>query len=108
MINIDLEYLKLMNSSKNNLDKPGLYNIPLQPLDIGLLREVINPSYIEWINRNILVNRPLVRFKENLLDVPKLGGGLKRIGWKDNSIIAYNAYLTLKPIEQLIRKRNKA
>ena len=106
--NLDLESMNLKFSIKNNLDKQALCNIPLKPLDINLLREVIRPGYLEWINRNILLDDPSIRFKESLMNVPKLGGMLKRIGWRDNSIIAYNAYLTLKPIEYLIRKRNKA
>jgi hypothetical protein len=37
---------------------------------------------------------------------PKSGGLLRRLGRKDVKLTAYLSYLTLRPLEVLIRKRN--
>ena len=62
----------------------------------------------EWVNRNVSLHNPLNRFVNDLGHVPGLRGLMRRAGWKDKTLMAYNAYLTLKPIQYLLQKRNKS
>lgn len=100
---IYMEDLGLKINKANQLDLNALCRHPLQPLDINLLREVIKPSYVEWINRNIKMSSN--RLTRRLLYTRKIGEALRILGLKDKTLVAYNAYNTLKPIESLIKKR---
>ncbi len=105
---LDIESMGLGSSKKNSLNHQAMLRVPLKPLDPSLLREVIRVEYIEWINRNIS-NRSfslLSNSKIFLLNVRKVGGVLRRLGVTDSKLQAYCAYLTLKPIENAIRRRN--
>ena len=102
---LDLENMGLKVDHSNVLDLQALLRNPLQPLDIGILREVVQPSYIEWINRNVRNFLPQSILRK-LLQIKIVGGAL-RLGFKNEVWRAYNAYVVLKPIETLIRKRKK-
>lgn len=101
---LDVENMKLKVAQENVLDLQGLHRISVQPLDKELLREVVQPNYINWINRNVRESLPL-SILEKLLQIRKVGGVLRRLGLKNETLRAYNAYLVLKPIESLIRKK---
>jgi len=105
---LDVESLDLQYSKKNTLDKRAMYNVPLQPLHAKLLSELFRPAYIEWINKHIRPTNNIRDFIDTMLYYPKIGGLLKRMGVEDEKLKAYNAYLTLKPIETLIIKRNNS
>ena len=102
---LDLNSMGLHAAQQNTLDLQALRRIPLQPLDINLLKEVINPNYVKWINENAVApSRSLVY----LLNVRKVGGALRRLGFNtDKQLKAYSAYLVLLPIEKLLQNRKK-
>lgn len=102
-----LEDMALGGLNINTLHLQALKLGPLPPLDVDILREVIQVDYIRWVNRSLegesFLNLHLKRF----LGTPKLGGALKRLGIKKDPFrIPYFVYLTLKPIETLLCKRN--
>ena len=103
---LDVENMGLKVEKRNVLDLQGLRRIPVQPLDVGILREVVQPTYVEWINRNVRQSLPQ-SILSKMLQIRKVGGALRRLGFKKETLRAYNAYLVLKPIETLIRKRKK-
>ncbi|MGN6417404.1 MAG: hypothetical protein ACTHMC_07930 [Pseudobacter sp.] len=105
---LDVESLGLNYTKKNSLDRRALYQVPLKPLDQQLLRELINPQYVEWINKHILPTSNLRDWLDKMTYYPKVGGLLRRMGVRDEKLRAYNAYITLKPLETLLTKRNKA
>ncbi|MGY6529569.1 MAG: TylF/MycF/NovP-related O-methyltransferase [Cyanobacterium sp.] len=76
---LDLESMNLQRSTQNNLNYQAMCKMPVKPLDVKLLAEVVNPQYVHSIN--------------NYLQEKHLG--------------AYCAYLTLKPIENAIKKRQE-
>jgi hypothetical protein len=110
-VGLDLESMNLQATHQNTLDLQALSMIPVKPLDVNLLKEVIKPDYVEWINRNLL-NQSLnwtEKVQCRLLHVSKVGGALRRLGITDNKsrqLEAYNAYIVLLPIEKLLRRRN--
>ena len=107
---LDLESMNLKVTLQNTLDLQALRRIPVTPLDVGVLREVVRSEYVKWINRN-LANRPFAWTESalnRLLRVRKVGGALRRMGLvvTNRQTDAYNAYVVLLPIEKLLKRRN--
>jgi hypothetical protein len=113
---INLEDMNLRADYRNVLDLNAFIKIQPKPLNISILKEIINPNYLEWINLKLSINYFKIFFDNTifkLLFVPKIGGLMRRIGFKSNHynynnelLKAYNAYLTIKPIENLLIRRN--
>ena len=89
----------------------ALRRVPLRPLDEVLLSEVVRPEYVRWANRNVSW-RGL--WSEGL-EYTKGVRGLRRVtqlartqGLANKRTEAYYAYLTLWPIESLLRRRDQA
>jgi len=103
---IDLESMDLPHDPGNRLDLDAIQVDPPRPLDAKLLSEVIDPRYVEWINRSYPGNSLSIRMTKRVLATR----GWRRLGkWldlTDPQLPAYNAYLTLRPIENLLRRRN--
>jgi hypothetical protein len=106
---LDLESMNLKGSAENTLDLQAMRQIPVKPLDGNLLREVVQPNYVEWINNRVRYAWQ-EKITERLLHVPGARGLLKRLGFSNDvgRRKAYNAYCVLLPIENLLRKRNLA
>jgi polyphenol oxidase-like protein/asparagine synthase len=101
-----VEQMHLKVKHENSIALQATRTRPLPPLDPLILREVISPAYVEWINRTI---RPLPT-KDLLWRVARVKGVrglLFRAGVSDQRTKAYNAYMTLKPIESLLQQRER-
>jgi asparagine synthetase B (glutamine-hydrolysing) len=108
---VDLESERTSGDWRNTLNFQAMRRVPLRPLDVALLREVIKPECVRWVNRSV-----------GLLGLPS--EALWRLSWKpgfrraakalaptgiaDSRLTAYCAYLTLKPIEALLQRRDLA
>ena len=104
-----IEGMNLKCDYSNSLNRYGILCHPLKPLGTNILREVIHPRYIEWINQIVREIPEPNRIIQRMLNTPKVGGVLRKIGIKpiDPFVQAYSAYLTLKPIENLLKKRRR-
>jgi hypothetical protein len=103
---LDLEALSLRASPKNSLDLQALRYVPLLPLDSRRLAEVVRPEYVEWINRQLQQNGRMWNMLWRSLPRGSLGKALAKCGLRDQRLEAYAAYMTLRPIEKLIRRRD--
>lgn len=109
-VGIDLESMNLKATYQNTLDMQGLRRIPVKPLNMNLLKEVVKQDYLEWINKN-LKTQPFYSKRKiinSLLNVREVGGALRTLGLKEKEDVqlkAYYAYLVLLPIEKLLRQR---
>jgi hypothetical protein len=95
-------------SRENNLDLHVLRQFPPAPLDLGLLRELFATDYLERINREVFSPagwQRLLSLSQGHAVGARLGS-LARLPSPHSA--AYNAYLTLKPLENLLRRRNLA
>jgi hypothetical protein len=99
--------MNLEMSQQNNLDHQAMRRIILPPLNVNLLNEVIKPSYIKWINFHIGQQGLFWDWFWNLRTVPKLGGMMWHLGIQEKRLEAYCAYCTIKPIENLLKKRQR-
>jgi hypothetical protein len=105
---LGFESMDLKASRQNTLDLQAVRRVPVKPLDVTLLREVVQPDYVAWINRNVRYGWR-EKMLEGLFHSDKVEGVLKRLGVSSNvsrQREAYNAYCVLLPIENLLRKRN--
>ncbi len=91
---------------QNSLNYYSLLHEELAPLDVNLLREVMQVDYLEWINQKIQHIGRKERLFQTLMHTPKVKGVLKLFGAKNELLAAYFAYITIKPIEALLLKRN--
>lgn len=103
---VNIDDMRLKADRKNTLNFKANLNNKCMPLNSNLLREVINPSYIDWINNGIDPKKiPIERFRQSIFQLYKVGTILRKMGYK-YCYSPYCAYLTLKPIENLIRSRD--
>ncbi|PVY39032.1 asparagine synthetase B family protein [Pontibacter virosus] len=97
---LNLEDLNLSFSTRNTLDYQGMQKVQFSPLSEDLLKEVVKPAYVAWINKRI-DNGLLNKLKNTFYAIPKIGA----LGFSNDIMAAYYGYVTLKPIENLIKKR---
>jgi len=108
---VDLDAEKLTADHRNTLNFRAMREVPLQPLDEAVLREVVRPEYVRWINRNV---GPLGLAWEAYWRLSWTPGfrraveAAQRRGLRQQRGPAYGAYLTLRPIERLLRRRDAA
>lgn len=100
------EEMQFRCSRQNTLDLQAWKAVRPDPLDNSLLREVIQPDYVDHINRVLFRSgekwdvRRLLHEAKSLLRLRRTRtGDLAKMK-------AYNEYMTLRPIEMAIRRRN--
>lgn len=108
---LDLEKERFAADERNFLNYRAMRRVPLRPLSERLLREVVRPEYVRWINRMVgplgLTHEAFARlgwakgFRRGI-------GALEAAGFSERRVDAYFAYLTLRPIETLLRRRDAA
>jgi hypothetical protein len=108
---LDLENAGLTVDWRNTLNLRALRRVPLQPLDPVLLREIVKPEYVRWVNRNVgrlgLPWELLTRLGWTK-GFRRGAKALRDAGLDDQRLPAYFAYLTLRPLEMLLRRRDQA
>ena len=90
---LNFEDMSLQADRNNTLNLQAIKNIPPQPLDVNILREVINTDYVDWTNNQLSEYIRKGIYPENI--------------WQNDVLKAYFAYLTLRPIETCLLKRNE-
>lgn len=113
-VDLDLEESSLGGDRRNTLNYQAMKRVKLSPLNSELLAEIFNEKYLEKINR-CLINPSLydrsIQKLYQIIPTSRFGGlfmgGLEKLGIRDKISTMYYAYLTLKPIENVLHKRNK-
>ncbi len=100
---IFLEGMTLKSNTQNSLDSNSIRKQPPPQLDEDLLGTLFRREYIRWINSQISSPGMAVWIRSALLRTPKIKWILRKWGMTDFQIQAYGAYLTLKPIDNLLR-----
>lgn len=105
---LDLESMKLPVNYQNNINYQAMRRVRVAPLDEELLGQVVEPSYVQWINRYVGQQGKFWEAVWMIPQVPGIRGALYRMNkLQDTRLKAYYAYLTLKPIENLLKRRAK-
>jgi hypothetical protein len=100
-----LEDMGLQSDKRNVLDKEAIKNISPSLLDVEKLSELFNRDYIKWINETINVPNIKRKLKQYMITTRYVKHAYAMLGGKDDLAAAYNAYLTIRPIEQLLIKK---
>ena len=100
---VNLSGLKYTRANTLNFQAILRYN--LKPLDVNLLSELFNPRYVKWINNKLMYISQLRRYRYRLMKTPYIKEGLKRIRFSEDISKAYFAYLTLKPLETILKHK---
>jgi len=86
----------------NYLDLGELERSPLPPLNLKIMSTYVKKEYLEWINQKVgklsLYDRLWLRLIEFKCVLPSVGKWLL----SDQTIVAYNAYLSLYPLQELL------
>lgn len=106
-LNLDLEHEKLKFDKYNYLNHYSLIKQPVALLDVNLLKEIIQPSFLNDIN-NQVGKKPdslfIFKIKQNILNFRnKLHKNTK----PQVLLSAYWAYTILYPLQYLIQQRNQ-
>ena len=101
-VGLSLEEKYLKSDRKNTLDLQALKCRPVSPLKTKSLSALFDADYIEWINRHVRTDSIYGRIKNSMLNIPKIGGVMRRMGIRNNKFSAYSAYCCIKPIENLL------
>jgi hypothetical protein len=96
-------------SFQNSLNLQAMRCRPLPPLRKDLLGQLFDRHYLTWINRNARARRPMDVIHEWLSKF-SIGRWMdhRLIDYQDHRRLAYNAYLTLKPLQNIMEKRDAA
>jgi hypothetical protein len=103
---VDFESMHLQVDMANTLDRQAMRRIPIKPLDSKLLLQVVKSEYVEWINRQVRQHGIFWEWFWKLVNSPRIGRPMRMFGIKEQRLQALPAYLTLKPIESLLLKRD--
>jgi asparagine synthetase B (glutamine-hydrolysing) len=92
---------------RNNLDYQMIKKFKFKKLRYDLLKDLFEEEYINWINKELGHYSIKDRFFEGLFTIPRIGKLIeKRLKKGNRKLVAYNAYLTIKPLENLIMRGN--
>jgi hypothetical protein len=100
---IYFENLKIKKTYQNYLDYSAIKKYPPPPLDKSLLQNYVNKKYIDSINRNIKSEK--INKIQEFFSNRYVKGGFSRIGIKEPVLKSYFSYVTLKPIENILKKK---
>ena len=103
---VDLASMDLKGSNQNNLDLQGIRHVTPPPLDATLLSEIVEPAYVDWINKNVCRRHRSRELFVNSETFCRIWARLEREGIGSQQQLAYNAYITLKPIENILKRRS--
>ncbi|HJW76014.1 MAG TPA: asparagine synthase-related protein [Thermoleophilia bacterium] len=103
---------EVSGSGQNSLNYQGMRLVPLPALDEQLLREIVRSDYVRWVNRHTRRTGEWAEFYTWLAHrkgFRRAIGRAKGIGlWPRRRLEAYGAYLTLRPLESLLKRRDMA
>lgn len=99
-VGLNLEDMNLKSSKVNKLDYEVAQKSPPEPLNVGLMTPYVKKSRLIEINKTLSNQGLFDSIKNQLLFVPKVGGLLSLLGFKNNFLIALNEYYVIKSVEK--------
>ena len=104
---LDLESMNLSKDTSNTLDYQAYMRHSFEPLDIQMLGEYFNKSYLEKINKIMLMKPPksqeiFGRVNNRIMGIRYVGPGLRLLGFKRSKhkdILIASPYYVIKTIE---------
>ena len=98
--NLNLEDMSFKSTKDNKLNYETAQHAKLEKIDIELMGEYVNEGRLNEINKILSSLTPFEKIKNQLLYVPKIGGVLRRLGFKNEYLKALYEYYVIKSIEK--------
>lgn len=95
-------------SRQNSLDLRTTERFPPPPLDVSRLAELFDRRAIDAINRVVCRPSCIEHFGGWMQTFPRGAGVARKLRMSNPIASAYAAYLTLRPLDQLLARRNAA
>jgi hypothetical protein len=105
-INLNLEDMNLKSTKGNKLDYEIAQHAKLEEIDIELMGEYIDERRLNEINKILSSLTSFEKIKNQLLYVRKVGGVLRRLGFKNNFLNALYEYYVIKAIEKGLKSES--
>lgn len=103
---LNLEAMNLRANYQNSINYQAMRRVRVAPLDEKLLGQIVKVSYVKWINRYVGQQGKLWETIWMIPQIPGIRGALYRMNkLQGTRLKAYYAYLTLKPIENLLKRK---
>lgn len=99
-VGLDIESMGLKTSKANKLDYEMALHTNFEPINISLMKEYIDEKHLLVINKRLITPSEISLFKERLLYIPKLGGLMRKLGFKNKFLKAIHEYYIIKAIEK--------
>jgi len=100
-VGLNLEDMNLKIDRTNRLDYDiSRKNERLEELDVKLMRDYFSEKRLHWINKMIGGAGLFENLKNEFLYIRKIGGLLRRLGFKNNHLKALDEYYIIKAIEK--------
>jgi hypothetical protein len=97
---LNLEDMNLKSTKSNKLDYKIAQHARLELIDIEMMKKYVDEKRLQEIN-TILSNLTLFeKLKNELIDIRKVGGVLRRLGFKNEYLKALYEYCVIKAIEK--------
>jgi hypothetical protein len=102
--NLAVERESFRRSFRNDLDFLSLEKSAPPPLDSKLLAPLFRGDYIDSINKYIRPGK-FIMAAHFLATTPRISRAFRVLGGRDVAVDAYNSYLVIKPLEDLLRRQ---
>lgn len=99
-VGLGLEDMGLESVKSNKLDYEIAKKASFEPVDVELMQSYISKERLEEINTLLETPSSFGAIKNQLLYMPKVGGVLRRLGFKNEFLKALHEYYVIKAIEK--------
>lgn len=99
-VDLNLEDMNLKSSKQNKLNYEVARRRKLEPLDVDLMSKYVNEVRLIDINNTLSQLSFFQNLKNQLLFIPKIGGLLRCLGFRNEFLIALNEYYVIKSVEK--------
>ena len=99
-VGLGIEDMGLVSIQSNSLDYEIAKKTSFEPIDIKLMQSHISKERLKQINKSLLNPSIFEGMMNQLLNIPKIGGLLVRLGFKNKLLKALDEYYVIKAIEK--------
>lgn len=99
-VGLDLEDMRLRSTKSNSLDYDIARKTSFEPIDEEIMQKYIAKEKLEKVNKSLKSISAFEVILNKILNIPKVGGLLRRLGYKNNLLVSLNEYYVIKAIEK--------
>ena len=105
-VGLNLEGMNLKSTKSNKLDYEIAQHAKLEKIDVEIMKNYIDVKRLLEINKTLSSITAFEKIRNLLLYTPKIGGALKRLGFKHKYLKALYDYYVIKAIEKGLKNES--